>query len=109
MVSTKKRSPSSKSGTRNMKTHERRRLRFMLWNEQHGFCALCGEAMELGEATIDHIVPVAHGGRNRRANLRVAHKHCNSARRDKAAATFVCAPVQRDTSYFGWHTENEDE
>jgi 5-methylcytosine-specific restriction endonuclease McrA len=40
-------------------------------------CWLCGRA---GADTLDHVVPVAYGGTNTPANLRPAHKSCNSRR-----------------------------
>lgn len=83
----KARSPSSKKGTRYLKARERRFLREALWNEQHGFCAICGEEMALSEVTIDHIIPVSQGGSNRRANMRAAHAHCNLKRQDILAAS----------------------
>jgi 5-methylcytosine-specific restriction endonuclease McrA len=48
-------------------------------------CALCGELVDhvgqdAGGLTLDHIVPVAHGGSNVASNLRVAHRGCSSSR-----------------------------
>lgn len=34
-------------------------------------------------ATLDHIVPISEGGEHTRANCRLAHLRCNSARRDR--------------------------
>lgn len=33
--------------------------------------------------SVDHVVPVTRGGTDERSNLRLAHLHCNTARRDK--------------------------
>lgn len=111
MSKRKTRSPSSQRGTRYLKTHERRRLRWLLWNEQHGFCAICGNEMELDEVTIDHIIPVSKGGRNRRANMRAAHLHCNSKRRDGPSTPLHCDEVYvRPQCMFGtMPPEDEDE
>lgn len=40
-------------------------------------CRLCGGAIESGDVHIDHIVPVANGGRSELSNLQVAHSKCN--------------------------------
>lgn len=51
-------------------------------------CCLCGEPVDMAIASpdrlspsIDHIVPRAHGGSDRRENLQLAHRGCNSAKR----------------------------
>lgn len=47
-----------------------------------GICALCGEYVELEDASRDHIVPRAAGGGNHRANIQLAHKACNNLKGD---------------------------
>jgi 5-methylcytosine-specific restriction endonuclease McrA len=42
--------------------------------------SVCGEAIQGKDAQVDHIVPVAFGGTNEMANLRVVHRHCNATR-----------------------------
>lgn len=44
-----------------------------------GICHLCGKPYA---DTIDHIVPVAHGGSDDVSNLKPAHTSCNSRKRD---------------------------
>jgi hypothetical protein len=52
-------------------------------------CHLCGELMTFDgtnnklSATFDHIIPRSKGGNSSLANLKLAHKHCNSVRGDK--------------------------
>lgn len=46
-------------------------------DEYGNVCHLCGKP---GATTIDHIVPVVHGGDNSLDNLRPAHLSCNSSR-----------------------------
>jgi 5-methylcytosine-specific restriction endonuclease McrA len=58
----------------------RRRLRRRLFDAAGGICAICGEAMTFADASIDHIVPLARGGKHERANLQVAHRVCNSVK-----------------------------
>ena len=76
----RKRSPSAAKGIRMLHSKYRRRLRTLLWEAQSGICALCGNYMGLDEVTLDHIVPVAEGGKNTTRNLRATHAHCNSTR-----------------------------
>lgn len=54
---------------------QRRRARFLERNG--GRCYLCGEPLTLETMTVDHYVPRALGGSNRRANLRLACAPCN--------------------------------
>lgn len=49
----------------------------------------------LGELTIDHILPVKHGGRARRDNLQPAHKKCNSYKGDELVYIFQDKHAQR--------------
>ena len=50
-----------------------------LLNRQGGRCALCHMMMADGEElTVDHIVPVAAGGKSNIANLQIAHVECNA-------------------------------
>lgn len=52
-----------------------------LLEAQGHLCALCGGWMFPGDPknpwTIDHIVPIAKGGKHVRENLQLAHKLCN--------------------------------
>lgn len=45
-----------------------------------GTCHLCGQP---GADTWDHVVPLSRGGTNDYANLRPAHRSCNSRKRDR--------------------------
>lgn len=54
-------------------------------------CGVCGERVHRSlrhpdplSASIDHVIPVAHGGGNGPENLRLAHLRCNVSRRDTA-------------------------
>ena len=52
-------------------------LTAMVFAEQGRVCHLCGMP---GADSIDHIIPRASGGDDSPANLRPAHRSCNSAR-----------------------------
>jgi 5-methylcytosine-specific restriction endonuclease McrA len=52
-------------------------------------CQLCGEPVDLTltpphpqSATLDHVIPRAHGGSDHRDNLQLAHLDCNEAKAD---------------------------
>ena len=42
-----------------------------------GICHYCGEKFPQSELTLDHIVPVARGGRSTRGNMAVCCRQCN--------------------------------
>ncbi len=46
-----------------------------------GICHYCGQQFEEKELTLDHIVPVARGGRSTRGNLVVCCRACNQAKK----------------------------
>lgn len=47
-----------------------------------GMCALCGEYVELEDASRDHIIPRSKGGGNGRNNIQLTHKSCNNLKGD---------------------------
>lgn len=51
---------------------------------RRGVCHYCGQKFPVSELTLDHIVPVARGGRSTRGNLVVCCRNCN---RDKGMLT----------------------
>ena len=53
------------------------------WRNQlaAGICHYCGGHFPPEELTMDHIVPVARGGRSTRGNIVCACKNCNNAKR----------------------------
>lgn len=66
-------------------------IRDILWDQQKGLCFWCGELMhndcdrksDADFASIEHVIPRSWGGKNSRANLRLAHKRCNTMRNAK--------------------------
>jgi len=52
-------------------------------------CYYCAEALEKSGATMDHIVPIARGGRSTPGNVVVACKSCNTQKRDLTAADWL--------------------
>ncbi len=48
---------------------------------QAGLCAYCGNKFAAKELTMDHVVPVARGGRSTRGNVVPACKACNNEKK----------------------------
>ena len=53
------------------------------WKRQlaKGFCQYCKRSVPPGELTMDHVVPVARGGKTTRGNVRAVCKDCNNKKR----------------------------
>ena len=61
-----------------------RELRASGWwqrKTQKGLCAYCGKSFPPRELTMDHIVPVARGGRSVKGNVAPACKACNNEKK----------------------------
>ena len=43
-------------------------------------CYLCGLRIAVGDAELDHVVPIFHGGETVIGNLRWTHRDCNRAK-----------------------------
>ena len=54
-----------------------------LFGEQEGICALCEVAFPFRNFTIDHKIPVSHGGTDHYDNLQLLCGACNSVKGDK--------------------------
>ncbi|MBP5286150.1 MAG: DUF262 domain-containing protein [Kiritimatiellae bacterium] len=62
--------------SRRLFTKEQRRILFN--SEKKKVCYLCGKPLSFDEATIDHLVAYAKGGKTSLANGRICHGSCNS-------------------------------
>ena len=53
------------------------------WNRKvsKGICYYCGETVDPRELTMDHIVPLARGGKSTKGNLVPACKECNNKKK----------------------------
>lgn len=61
-----------------------RELRASQWWKRRcakGFCHYCGQPMAPGELTMDHIVPIARGGKSTKGNIVPACKECNNKKK----------------------------
>ncbi|MBR2543061.1 HNH endonuclease [Candidatus Saccharibacteria bacterium] len=55
----------------------------LLW-ERGKKCGICGgEITSFDDLTVDHIFPIARGGKNVIENCQLAHKKCNVIKGDK--------------------------
>ncbi|MCB1177892.1 MAG: HNH endonuclease [Leptospiraceae bacterium] len=50
-----------------------------------GICHYCNEKFPVEEITMDHLVPLAKGGKSIKANLVPCCKKCNSEKKNKLA------------------------
>ena len=51
------------------------RLRFAISKRDHNRCRMCGKST--GDLEIDHIIPIAKGGKSTYDNLQTLSKRCN--------------------------------
>jgi 5-methylcytosine-specific restriction protein A len=61
-----------------------RKLRQSRWWQQKlaaGICYYCGKVFKPGDLTMDHIVPLARGGRSTKDNLVACCKECNTRKK----------------------------
>lgn len=54
-----------------------------------GECHYCAKKTPPGELTMDHVVPLARGGRSTRGNLAVACKECNTRKKQMLPTEWV--------------------
>ena len=62
-----------------------RKLRQKGWwkrKRSQGFCYYCGGYFAPQALTMDHIIPLAKGGRSTKINIAVACKECNNAKKN---------------------------
>lgn len=63
-----------------------RKSRWWQTKLQAGLCDYCGEHFHRDELTMDHIVPVARGGRSVKGNVAVCCKECNTTKKTSTPA-----------------------
>lgn len=77
--------------------------RLKLWS-RYPFCYVCQERISHpAECTIEHVLPLSHGGTNQRYNLSISHYECNTLR-----GNIVCRLEWQD-KILRYRSENEDE
>jgi 5-methylcytosine-specific restriction endonuclease McrA len=55
----------------------------VLYKRDEGICGICFKTCARNQASRDHITPIARGGKHEYANVRLAHKKCNSYKGDR--------------------------
>lgn len=59
-------------------------IRRQLITKNGAVCALCGQPItDMKDCTIDHIIPLSHGGLTTLENCQLAHRQCNLAKGDE--------------------------
>ena len=54
------------------------------WDSEGGYCPSCGRSsLRKMDLSVDHIVPIRHGGRNSSSNSQVLCGSCNSSKSDR--------------------------
>ena len=61
-----------------------------------GVCYYCKETFPKEELTLDHIVPVARGGRSTRGNLVVCCKNCNMEKKYLTPAEMILRQLEQE-------------
>ncbi len=54
--------------------------RFAIYERDKGVCHICHRKVSRSAFTLDHLVPLVHGGPDTAANVAVAHSTCNKRR-----------------------------
>jgi len=65
------------------KARELRRTPWWRRKLAEGRCHYCGRQCPPGELTMDHVVPLARGGRSTKGNLVACCKECNTAKKTR--------------------------
>ena len=68
------------------------------WRRQleRGVCHYCGKKFPPEELTMDHIVPVARGGKSTRGNCVPCCKACNNAKKLLTPAELILRELERE-------------
>ena len=67
------------------KARELRRSQWWKRRRAAGVCHYCGAQVGAGALTMDHLVPLARGGRSTKGNLVPACKECNTKKKHQLA------------------------
>ena len=67
--------------TERAKARELRKTRWWQQKTANGRCHYCGEQVPFKELTMDHLVPLARGGRSTKDNLVPCCKACNTLKK----------------------------
>ncbi len=65
------------------KAREMRKSRWWQQKTAPGLCHYCGRKVDFHDLTMDHLVPLARGGRSTKENLVPSCKNCNTIKKTK--------------------------
>lgn len=91
----------------NRERQKARELRQSQWwkNElAQGICHFCGEKFPPEELTMDHLLPVARGGKSTRGNVVVCCKECNNEKKYLTPAEMILRQMEKDQQ----RSQNDD-
>lgn len=75
----KKRNPTKVKSNRKNMTQSYREILIDFLVRRDGFiCGICNQSLENSKIEINHIIPVALGGKDVMENINLAHPNCNS-------------------------------
>ena len=63
------------------KAREMRKSRWWQQKTAPGLCHYCGQKVDFHDLTMDHLVPLARGGRSTKENLVPSCKNCNTLKK----------------------------
>lgn len=63
-----------------------------------GICHYCGKKFPQSELTLDHIVPVARGGRSTRGNMAVCCRQCNMEKKYLTPAEMILRQLEKEAN-----------
>ena len=75
------------------KARELRKQAWWLRRVADGICHYCGGCVDAATATMDHIVPLARGGRSTKGNIVLACKPCNSNKQAETPVEMILASI----------------
>lgn len=55
-------------------------VRKLIYHQCKGRCKICGKPVDYKDMTLDHIIPLASGGREDVSNLQCTHMECNQVK-----------------------------
>lgn len=65
------------------------RVKHKIFERDGGKCFWCTKALTLEDATLDHYIARANGGKNAQENLRLSCAHCNQKKAAKDPSNFA--------------------
>ena len=80
------------------KARELRQTDWWRQQVQRGVCHYCGQSVPPAQVTMDHVVPVARGGRSTRGNVVPACRACNKTKKALTPAEQILAELDLDGS-----------